>query len=386
MFATLSFWCACAALFVAAHLIPPDRLRLRAGVLAAISLAGIIVVLDLDLRQFLLILGSIAWVLGALMVVKPNPRGATLRTAVLLVAPVLMLWTVGKIATAHEAPLRWLFFIGSSFLLVKAFSLIKDRLEGKVAALDPVLGGAYFLFFPTFLSGPMHTYGEFRDTLAAPEDTKGQFVDIAFRFVWGLFQVNVLAVALGPASLTALLDFETIPAGHVVIGAFVYSGVLYFNFAGYSDMVIAVSRAMGIKVPENFDWPYLAPSIRDFWRRWHITFTRALTAHIFMPLSRTLMRVFPGRRFLIPAVGYMATFVFAGFWHGATANFLLWGAWHAIGLIAQDFAQKLFPKKPGQAAKPNFALMVVKTAATFTFVSLGWILFVLPLDHIARIR
>lgn len=386
MFATLTFWCVMAALFVAAQLIPPANLRLRAAVLGAVSVAGVVLVLDLDYRQLALLAAAIGWVLGALWLVKPNPRAATIRTALLMIAPILLLWTVGKIAAANDQPMKWLFFIGSSFLLVKAFSLIKDRLEGKAADFEPTMGAAYFLFFPTFLSGPMHTYGEFRATMAAPEPTKGEFVDIVFRFVLGLLKVSVLAPALAPASLTVLLDAEAIPVSQAVVGAFFYSGVLYFNFSGYTDIVISVSRAMGIKVPENFDWPYLAPSIRDFWRRWHITFSRALTAHVFMPTSRALSRALPGRRFLVPAIGYLATFLFAGFWHGATPNFLLWGAWHAFGLIAQDFAQKLRPRAIGAPVKPSMPMRVLKTIATFVFVSLGWIFFVLPLEQLAKIQ
>lgn len=386
MFSTLAFWCVCAALFAAAHLIPTTWLRLRSGCLAAISLVGILLVLELTPTAICLALGSIAWVLGVLMVVKPNPRGATTRAAVLMIAPIVAIWATGKIAVANNHWLGLLFFVGSSFLLVKAFSLIKDRLEGKALGYDPVVGAAYFLYFPTFLAGPMHTYDEFHNTLVAPVQPRGEMVPIVFRFVWGLFKVSVLAAALDPLSLTALTKVDTIPVGELIFGAFAYSGVLYFNFSGYSDMVISISRAMGIHTPENFHLPYLSPSIRDFWRRWHITFSRALTAHVFMPLSRTLSRVLPKNRFVTPAIGYFATFVFAGFWHGSTVNFLLWGAWHALGLVVQDFYQKLRPRKIGAPAKPSLLGQSVRIAATFVFVSVGWIFFVLPVEQLGRIR
>jgi len=386
MFNSLAFWCVAGGLFAVAHLIPVAWVRLRTGALAAISLAGIVIVLELRLPEILLVLGSIVWVLGALLVVKPNPRGATTHAAVLMIAPLVAIWTAGKIGVANNHWLSLLFFVGSSFLLVKAFSLIKDRLEGKAVAFDPVVGAAYFLFFPTFLSGPMHTYDEFRKTMDAPEQPRGEVVPIVFRFVWGLFKVSVLATALDPLSLTALTDVPTLPVTDLLFGSVVYSGVLYFNFSGYTDMVIAISRAMGIRTPENFDLPYLSPSIRDFWRRWHITFSRALTAHVFMPLSRTLSKVFPGHRFLTPGIGYFATFLFTGFWHGSTLNFLLWGAWHAFGLVAQDFYQKLRPRRVGVPVKPGLAGQAVRIAVTFIFVSLGWIFFVLPVEQLGRIR
>ena len=386
MFASPSFWCICAALFIAVRLVPPQRLRLRAAALAAISVAGIVLVLKPQPIQLALCALAIAWVLAGLHFAGRGEGRRVLRTALLLVAPVLAIWATGKFGAANGSPAGVLFFVGSSFLLVKAFSLIKDRLEGKIAGVDPYVAAAYFLYFPAFLSGPMHDYGEFETALARPEPAKHEAVGLVFRFVWGLFQVSVLAVYLDPASLTALVGAATLHWQDVVVAAFFYSGVLYFNFSGYSDMVIAVSRGLGIEIPENFDRPYLAPSIRDFWRRWHITFSRALTAHVFMPVSRALTRALPGRRFLVPAIGYLATFVFAGFWHGATANFLLWGAWHALGLIAQDFAQKLRPRKPGLARSDSLAVRSVKTMATFVFVSLGWIFFVLPIDQLVKIR
>lgn len=386
MFVTVSFWCVCAALFVAVRLVPPERVRLRAIALAAVSIAGIVLVLEPLPVQLGLCALAIAWVLAGLHFATRGAGRKGLRTALILIAPVLAVWAAGKVGAANASPLGVLFFVGSSFLLVKAFSLIKDRIEGKVAAVDPCVGLAYFLYFPAFLSGPMHNYSEFEAALAKPEAARENAVGLVFRFVWGLFQVSVLATFLDPASLTALVAAETIRWQDVIVAAFFYSWVLYFNFSGYSDMVIAVSRGLGVAIPENFDRPYLATSIRDFWRRWHITFSRALTAHVFMPVSRALTRALPGRRFLVPAIGYMATFLFAGFWHGATANFLLWGAWHALGLIAQDFSQKLLPRKPGVMPRDGWALRALKILGTFVFVTLGWILFVLPIDQLARIR
>jgi alginate O-acetyltransferase complex protein AlgI len=386
MFASLPFWCACAALFIVIRLIPPENMRLKAAALSVVSVAGIMLVLKPDPVQAMLIALAIGWVLAGLHIAMRRAGNRSLKTALLLIAPVLAAWASGKIFAANTSPWGILFFVGSSYLLVKAFSLIKDRIEGRVTSVDPMVATAYFLYFPAFLSGPMHNYSEFEAALVKPELVQENFIALAFRFVWGLFQVNVLAVLLEPSSLAALVTAETIRLQDVIVGAFFYSGVLYFNFCGYSDMVIATSRGLGIAIPENFDRPYLATSIREFWRRWHITFSRALTAHVFMPVSRALVRALPGRKFLVPAIGYMATFLFAGFWHGATANFLLWGAWHALGLIAQDFSQKLKPRKPGPIRADSFPVRTVKVLATFTFVSAGWILFVLPVDQLVKIR
>src|ERR1700678_129101 len=193
MFTTLAFWCATAGLFIAAQLIPPRLMRLRAGAIAAISAAAVALIFGLTPAQLGLLAAAVAWMVIATWRVKPNPRAATLRTAILVIAPVLAVWTAGKIGAANHQPFAWLFFVGSSFLLVKAFSLIKDRLEGKAAGYDPVVGVAYFAFLPTYLSGPMHTYDEFHAALETPLETRGRIVGLAFRFVWGLFKTTVVS-------------------------------------------------------------------------------------------------------------------------------------------------------------------------------------------------
>ncbi len=384
MFETLSCWCAFAALLVVVRLVPPDRESMRAGVLAFVSLVAIIVVLHLSLAVAALIVASTAWIAA---VVPRLSRGSShpIRTALLAIAPVALLWAVGKIAFANQLPLGWLFFLGSSFFLVKAFSLIRDRIDGKAKNASPALIGAYLLYFPTYLSGPMHYWDEFDDAFRNPESLSGaDAIDVAFRFTWGLFKVQVLAVLLGPLSLTALVTAPAISLPHLIAGALVYSWVLYFNFSGYVDMAIAVSRLIGLRVPENFHLPYLSQSIRDFWRRWHITFSRALTAHVFMPLSRTLATKVGTRRALVPVIGYLVTFIFAGFWHGATLNFLLWGAYHGVGLVGHDLYQRNFRKK-GPPGPANIVTTSVSVAATYVFVSLGWIFFVLPVGQLGRI-
>ncbi len=375
MFDTAWFWCALAGLFVALQAIPPERPRLRAAALALISI-GAIALAGMDWRALLLLIAAVAWTAFAAAHARPMRGHGSYGRALLLISPILLAWGWGKVASAQHGPLGWLFFLGASFLLVKAFSLIRDRLDGKVRAADPVMVAAYLLYFPTYFSGPMHDYGEFEGTLRASERPRGEdIVDIALRFALGLFKVYALAALLAPLSLDALQNAATISPRQLVFGALVYSFVLYFNFSGYTDMVIAASRAIGIKVPENFDRPFLAPSIRDFWRRWHITFSRALTAHVFIPTARALGGRLSAAPLLVPVIAYLVTFLFAGFWHGATLGFLLWGLWHAAGLIAQDLWQRLRRAGPAQRSRIG---RVVGIGMTFAYVSAGWVFFVLP--------
>lgn len=389
MFADPAFWLIVAVAFAALQFVPAAAVQMRGALLALTGVAGIVLVFRLPPTAMAVLVLAIALVVVGtrrLLARGPHDRYGL---ALMIVAPIAMVWAVGKSAAALEiGRLMPLAIVGLSYLLVKVWTLLKDIADGKVEAVEPAVLVAYLVHMPTFLAGPMHYYGEFRRTVAEPAKLSGEVVaDCAFRFALGLVKVNVLAALLAPASLTGLLQQETIGATDLLIGAFVFSLVLYCDFSGYCDMATAVSRLLGVSVPENFDWPYAATSIREFWRRWHITFTRALTAHVFLPLSRALQRRLPDSPDLARAGAYLGTFLFCGYWHGATPNFLLWGLYHAAGLIVQDRWER-YRRKPGPrpAARKSVLSRAAGIAMTFVFVSVGWIFFVLPLGKIAAVR
>ena len=157
-----------------------------------------------------------------------------------------------------------------------------------------------------------------------------------FRIALGLFKVKILAPLFLPLGLDSFSLAHRPTPKQLVIAAFVYSFILFWNFSGYSDLAIGISRLIGIKTPENFTSPYLAPNIREFWQRWHISFSRVLTSYLFVPLSRALGNKLGERPRAILIIAYLITFTFCGYWHGPTANFLLWGVYHAVGLIIYD--------------------------------------------------
>ena len=233
----------------------------------------------------------------------------------------------------------------------------------------------------------MHQFTEFRASLDAPYRLDAErLIDCVFRIVLGLVKILVIANLLAPASLTGLSGVESIDPLRLIFAACIYSVVLYADFSGYCDIAIGTSRLIGMDVPENFNWPYLASSMRDFWRRWHITFSRALTAHIFMPLSRILARKLPKSTAQASAIANTATFAFCGYWHGATLNFIVWGLWHALGLIGQDWNVRRLRRRGWRPplVKP-WPIRVRDIALTFGFVSVGWIFFALPVEAWSRI-
>jgi alginate O-acetyltransferase complex protein AlgI len=304
----------------------------------------------------------------------------------LVFLPVLVPWVMGKQSAAlNWRPLDFLYFVGFSFFLIKAWTLIKDCHDRRVARPDLFVVLAYFLFFPAYVAGPMHLYGEFDATLREPSPLDGEaLVDVVFRILLGFVKIKLLAALFTPVSLAAVKESGALTLRGLFVGSFAYSVVIWADFSGYSDLAIATSRVVGIRTPENFNYPYAAANIRDFWQRWHVTFSRVLTGYVFVPVSRKLNAALGGRRRAVLITSYLATFLFCGYWHGPTLNFLLWGLYHGAGLVAYDLyragATKRRLKRKG-APRSRYAEPLGRAASvalTFTFVSLGWVFFVLP--------
>ena len=389
MFFQLSFWIIIAAGFAALQLFGDASVRTRAAILSLVGISGIVFVLNMPFAGAATLVVSVAAIfVGCRRLLASGPRDG-LGLALLSISPLLIAWVLGKLGAALESPhLAAFVFVGMSYLLVKSWTLLKDIVDGKVRDIDPLMVAAYFLHLPTFIIGPMHYFSEFYVALRHPCALSGaDLVEILFRFVLGLFKVTIVSSLLAPASLLGVQSLETISVLWLIKAAFIYSLVLYLDFSGYCDMAIATSRLLGVEVPENFNWPFLATSIRDFWRRWHITFSRALTAHIFVPLTRALQVRLPNAPGLIAAYAYFGTFLFCGYWHGATANFLVWGLWHAFGLIVQDAWTRVRRRagiKP--TIKKTWFMTARDTIMTFSFVSVGWIFFVLPISKLQHVK
>ncbi len=382
MFTDAAFWGLWLAGACAVRGLPRDAVRFKAILLAVTGLVGVAFVLHLSPGHALTLALVVAWV--AISVARtsgPSPRPA--RRAAVVVAPVLLLWILAKHAglasSARVAPLA---AAGLSYLLVKAWTVARDRADGRLSSYSASVGLGYLLFLPTYLSGPMHYYGEFDRGVREPAHLDArEGVELGFRFLLGLLKVQVLAPLLAPLSLLGLADGRVVPPSELALGALVYSAVLYLDFSGYSDLAITAARAAGVGAPENFLRPYVSPNIREFWRRWHVSFSRVLTSYVFVPFTRALQRRTALKPTVVMIVGYLGTFAVAGYWHGPTWRFVAWGLYHACGLIAYDlFRQRRLAARLARGlagpSHPGWALRVVSVVATLLFVSAGWVLFV----------
>jgi D-alanyl-lipoteichoic acid acyltransferase DltB (MBOAT superfamily) len=214
--------------------------------------------------------------------------------------------------------------------------LIESKDGGEKGRIGP---GAYLLYtlnFTTFVSGPIQRYDEFaRDQFTEEPIALGpRAIGLQLeRMVRGFFKINVLAMLFNTVHMDALSEMsQPLPASLKIYAAFrlavFYPLFLYANFSGYIDIVIALARLMRLRLPENFDRPFSASSVLDFWNRWHITLSNWLKTYVYNPLLVALMRRIssPLAEPFLGVFCFFVTFFLIGIWHGRTSEFIVFGA------------------------------------------------------------
>ena len=259
---------------------------------------------------------------------------------------------------------RVLLPIGISFFAFHAISYVVDVYRRDASAQkNPVHAALYLLLFPQLIAGPIIRYRDLADQLARRAVTLDDFACGMRRFVVGLAKKVLIANNLAvPADAIFGLPFDQLSAGHAWLGIVCYSLQIYFDFSGYSDMAIGLGRMFGFRFPENFRFPYVAESIRDFWRRWHISLSAWFRDYVYVPLGGD--RVSPARTY----VNLVAVFLLCGLWHGASWNFVIWGLFHGAFLVAERLAR----------TKARFAAPIarpIRHAYALVVVMIGWVFF-----------
>jgi D-alanyl-lipoteichoic acid acyltransferase DltB (MBOAT superfamily) len=228
------------------------------------------------------------------------------------------------------------FTLGLSYIFFRILHLLIE--SGEVREKRQIGIGAYLLYtlnFTTFISGPIQRYDEFaRDQFAnVPPSLGPRVIGLQLeRVVCGFFKVNVLAMLFDMVRTDALAQISgPLPVTLKLYAAFrlaiIYPLFLYANFSGYIDIVIALARLMRVRLPENFNRPFAASSVLDFWNRWHITLSNWLKTYVYNPLLVALMRRIPSPS-MQPSLGvfcYFVTFFLIGVWHGRTSEFIVFG-------------------------------------------------------------
>lgn len=276
--------------------------------------------------------------------------------------------------------------LGISFYTLKNISYILDvyyeRKECEKNFSNYLL---YTLFFPTVSAGPIYRVKEFfSDRLTAKDVNFGKINQSLQIIAIGLFFKIVIADNLSPYISRIFDSGLQVTALNAWVSSFAYSLQIYFDFNGYSYIAIGLTMLFGFKVPANFNRPYSAYSITDFWRKWHITLSLWLRDYLFLPLSFYFHRRLPNikrknKELLVYSFATMITFVLCGLWHGAGWNYLLWGGLYGLFMVIERVTG--FEKK----FKNSKYSIFVKQLIVFIAVSLLWVLFRADLSRAIQI-
>ena len=268
-------------------------------------------------------------------------------------------------------------FVGISYTAFRLSYLtleIRNETLSKPSLWDYL---AYAFFLPTLSVGPINTYG----THSGPRTTAATPAGFLLRVLVGAVKYLFLASLFNQLSYTGLL-MDGYPHHWVdlVVASISYYFYLYLNFSGFCDMAIGISGFLGIKVPENFDNPFAARNIKDFWNRWHITLSIYVRDVVFSPLSKWLVRLFGGKgaNHAI-AISILVVFLVIGVWHGASWHYLLFGLSHGVAVVVNHYYTLFLKKRLGRerfkAYQQNPVITAAAVGMTFMYVSASLFLF-----------
>lgn len=253
--------------------------------------------------------------------------------------------------------------MGISFYSFQIMSYLWDVYRGKTKALyNPIRLGAYIAMFPQLIAGPIVRLTDVEKDLAAPRVSLEETWEGMMRFICGLGKKVLLANHLAMTAETIFNNpAECLSPGLIWIGAGVYALEIYFDFSGYSDMAIGLGRMLGFRFPENFNYPYISRSAQEFWHRWHMTLSGWFRDYVYIPLG--------GSRRGLPrtCINQMIVFLLCGLWHGASWNFLIWGAYWGLFLCIEriPLIKRNLPRIP----------TILRWSGTMAVVLVGWVLF-----------
>jgi alginate O-acetyltransferase complex protein AlgI len=323
-------------------------------------------------------LGSIVfnWAMALAVERARTPVGAKIALAVAVAGDLALLglFKYADFVTANadallafagrpQMPLpRILLPIGISFFTFQAMSYVVDVYRRDATAQrNPLRTALYLLLFPQLIAGPIVRYRDIAEEVNRRRVTFGDFADGTRRFVTGLAKkvlvANVVAApadrifAMAPAQWTAALTWLALVC---------YTLQIYFDFSGYSDMAIGLGRMFGFHFLENFQWPYVAQTVQEFWRRWHISLSTWFRDYLYIPLGGS--RAGGARTYL----NLVLVFTLCGLWHGAAWNFVVWGLFHGMFLVLERLGLSRTLGRLWRPLRHAYALAVVMA---------GWVFF-----------
>jgi alginate O-acetyltransferase complex protein AlgI len=267
--------------------------------------------------------------------------------------------------------------LGISFYTFQSLAYAIDVYYRRTAPARSLVEYAAFLaFFPRLTAGPIVRFKEFAGQLRAPAPGLAAFARGVQTFSIGLAKKVLIANPCGTVADFAF-GAGSLAAGDAWVGLLAFAFQIYFDFSGYTDMAIGLGLMFGLELPPNFDRPYRARSITEFWRRWHITLSNWLRDFLFLPIAYAMSRrverfgLTPrGEELTSYIVAAVATMALAGLWHGAAWTFVIWGLIHGVAMAGE----RAVGRKRFYRRAPD----IVKGAVTFLIVLLAWVFFRSP--------
>jgi len=263
--------------------------------------------------------------------------------------------------------------LGISFFTFHAISYLVDIYARRATAQKNIINyGLYIALFPQLIAGPIIRYRDIADQLTVRHVTVGDLTEGIGIFIIGLAKKLMIANVLGMfADETFSGDARHLSASAAWLAVLCYTGQIYFDFSGYSDMARGLCRLFGFRIINNFNYPYISQSVQEFWRRWHISLSNWFRDYLYIPLGGNRLGHFR------TTVNLFVVFFLCGLWHGAHWNFVLWGLYQGVFLALERLsAVRAALDALGRFGRHVYLLLVVQ---------LGWVLFrTESLDHASR--
>ena len=282
--------------------------------------------------------------------------------------------TIAGFVGVSTAPLSLVLPVGISFFTFKTMSYTIDVYRREIPACRSLWRYAMFVsYFPELVAGPIVRASVFLPQMDRELEPRWRRMASGLQIaLLGLAKKLLIADRLA-SFVDAVFDHPAaFSQGTVIAAVIAYSLQIYCDFSGYSDIAIGVSRVIGFDLPENFNMPYAATSITEFWRRWHMTLSGWLRDYLYIPLGgnrRGKLRMY---------VNLAITMLLGGLWHGANWTFVAWGLLHGVGLAAHKLWREWRIPTPAAVGSLRLTTRVLSWAATYSFVCVGWIFFRAP--------
>lgn len=271
---------------------------------------------------------------------------------------------ISSLFNISAKPINIVLPLGISFYIFRLISYVVDIYRGDTEAeRDYIAFMLYSVMFMTVLQGPIARYFDVKYEILYREVSFNDIAEGIFRFQVGLAKKVVLADKIGALALSlSPIEASIHSATRLAVwtGSICFTLQMYLDFSAYCDMAIGLGKIFGFDIPENFNYPYIATSVKDFWRRWHITLSNFFRDYVYITLGGN--RVIPLRRVL----NLLIVWTLTGLWHGASWNFVLWGLFYVPFIVMENIGNKL-----GIKGIPS----LIKHIYTVFIFNLGWVLF-----------